>query len=180
MKITRRQWRRALALVLAVVSPFAMSAPPGTVGTFTGKPDGPIAIRYEIAGQPALGRALEISVTVASASPLDNVAISFGASEGLAVNTPLSGSSVVRIEAGETHEATVSVTPLVLDVLDLTVTVEADVAGTRQAATVLVPIRLAATKSRAPAALKPDAAAAETGVVVHSLRAIESPSGRLR
>jgi hypothetical protein len=179
MKITLPQLSRTLALVLAAVAPLAMSAPPGVEHTFIGKPDGPIAIRYEIAGQPALGRALEISVTVASALPLDDVALSFGASEGLVVNGPQAGLPVARIEAGEIHEATVSVTPLVLDILDLSVTVEADVAGTRQAGTVLVPIRLAAAKSRAAAPLKPDAAA-PNGAVVHSLRAIESPSGRLR
>jgi hypothetical protein len=180
MKITCPRWSHALAFVLAAFAPFAMSAPAGTARTYIDKPDSPIAIRYEIAGQPALGRALEISVIVGSTLPLDDVVLSFGASQGLVVDTALSALRVERIEAGEIHEATVSVTPLVLDILDLSVTVEADVGGTRQASTVLVPIRLAPTKSRVAAALKPDAAATEARVVVHSLRAIESPSGRLR
>jgi hypothetical protein len=68
-----------------------------------------------------------------------------------------------------------SVTPLVIDVLELAVTVEGDSDNGREIATTLVPIRLAAQKSREPATLKADPAGEG---LVHSLPAVAGPGRR--
>jgi hypothetical protein len=168
--------RFALALVLGLALALARAAPPGAARGIVGKPTGPIAIQHALAEPPALGRALEVSITVTSAVALDNVTLALAADEGLAFNTAVTALRIARIGAGETYATTISVTPLVLDVLEIAVTVEGDTAGARQAATALLPIRLVARKSRGPTALKVDPASRG---VVHSLPGRERPSDRL-
>jgi hypothetical protein len=140
-----------------------------------GKPMGPIAIRYELTSTPALGQTLEVAVTITSAVALDDVVVSFAADESLAFNTALTVQRVAHIASGAAYTTTFSVTPLVIDVLDLAVTVAGESRAGHEVGTVLIPVRLAAHKARSPAALRPDPA----GVgVVHSLPAVEGTGGR--
>jgi len=164
-----------LATAIAMLP--AVAAPPGYERPIIGKPTGPIAIRYELAAPPALGRPVEVTITVESDWPLRNVAVSLVPSEGLALDASQAAARIARIEPGEPYRTTVAVTPLALDILYLTVTVEADVNGTRQGRTLMVPLRLAEAKSRAAATIKADLAG---GNVVHSLPATPRPSERLR
>jgi hypothetical protein len=174
---TRNCLRYGLALLLAGAASIAVSAPPGAARAVVGKPTGPIEIRHALAGTPALGRPLEIALEIESAVPLDDVVVSLSGEDGLFVGASEATLRVPRIEAGEIYRAVVTVTPLVLDVLYLTVAVDGDAGGELQARVVLIPVRLAAQKSRSPATLKADAAG---DGVVHSLPAIEPPRGRLR
>jgi hypothetical protein len=139
-----------------------------------GKPSGPIAIKYEIAPTPALGRALEVAVTITSAVALDNVVVSFTADESLAFNTAVTVQRVAHVASGAVYTTTFSVTPLALDVLDLAVTVAGESSGGHEVGTLLIPIRLAAQKSRSPATLRADPAGQG---LVHSLPAVAG-SGR--
>jgi hypothetical protein len=173
-KLKSRYW---LAAMLASAASVAVSAPPGAIRGPVGKPTAPIAIRHALAAAPALGRPLEISIEIESAVPLDDVTVSLSGDNGLFVNASEATLRIPRIESDAVHRVTVTVTPLVLDVLYLTIVVDADTGGERQARTALVPVRLAAEKSRSPATLKADPAG---GGAIHSLPAVQSPSGRLR
>jgi hypothetical protein len=133
-----------------------------------GKPTGPIAFEYEITPTPALGRTLDVAVTITSAVALDNVVVSFTADESLAFNTATTVQRVAHVASGGAYTAMFSVTPLVIDVLDLAVTVEGDSSAGHEVGTLLVPIRLAEQKVHPPAALKADPAG---DGVVHSLPA---------
>ena len=163
----------ALASLLAAA--LASAAPVAAVRDFVGKPTGPIAIRFEITPTPALGRTLEVSITVTSGVALDDVTVSFGADESLAFNTPTTVLRVAHLADGATYTATLSVTPLVIDVLDLAVTVEGESSSGHEVGTALLPIRLAAQKARNPATLRPDPA---SGGLVHSLPAVPGPGRR--
>jgi hypothetical protein len=163
----------ALALLLA--TPLAVAAPPDALHESGGKPTGPIAIEYEIAPTPALGRTLEVSVTVTSAVALDDVRVSFTAEESLAFNTALTVLRVAHVAGGAAYTAKLSVTPLVLDVLELVVTVEGESGAGHEVGTALIPIRLATQKSRSPVTLKVDPAG---GGLVHSLPAAPGPGRR--
>lgn len=149
----------------------ASAEPPGVVRETGGKPMGPIAIRYELTSTPALGRTLEVAVTITSAVALDNVVVSFGAGESLAFNSATTVQRVAHVATGAAYTTTFSVTPLVLDVLDLAVTVEGESRAGHEVGAALIPVRLAARRTRSPATLRPDPA----GVgAVHSLPAVES------
>jgi hypothetical protein len=175
-RIDARPALRALgALMLVLAASLASAAPPSAAREIVGKPTGPIAIRYEITPTPALGRTLEVSVTVTSAVALDNVTLSFAADEGLAFNTATTVLRVAHVASGAAYTATLSVTPLVLDVLEIVVTAEGDANGDREVGTALIPIRLAAAKSRSPATLKADPAGPG---LVHSLPAATDPGRR--
>jgi hypothetical protein len=166
----------ALAAILLVGAAAAASAaPPRNVQELGGKPTGPIAIEYEIAPTPALGRTLDVSVTITSAVALDNLTVSFAADPSLAFNTAATVQRVAHVASGAAYTARLSVTPLVLDVLELAVTVEGDSDNGREIGTALVPIRLAAQKSREPAMLKADPAGEG---LVHSLPAVAGPGRR--
>ena len=166
---------RALgALALLLAAPLASTAPADSARAIVGKPTGPIAIEYEITPTPALGRTLEVSVTVTSAVALDDVVVSFAADEGLAFNTATTTLRVAHLAAGASYTATLSVLPLVIDVLEIAVTVGGDNGGNSEAGATLIPIRLAAQKSRSPATLKADPAG---GGLLHSLPATAG-SGR--
>jgi len=167
---------RALgALALLLAASLASAAPAGSARAIVGKPTGPIAIEYEITPTPALGRTLEVSVTVTSAVALDDVTVSFAADEGLAFNTATTTLRIAHLAAGATYTATLSVMPLVIDVLEIAVTVGGDAGGNREAGAVLIPIRLAAQKSRSPVTLKTDPAG---GGLLHSLPAVAGPGRR--
>ena len=166
-----------LALTLAGVASAAVSAPPGAVRAPGGKPAAPIAIRHALAAEPALGRPLQVSIEIEPGVALEDVVVSLSGGDGLFVSSSDATARIARIELGEIYRAAVSVTPLVLDVLYLTVVVDGNAGGVRQARTAMVAVRLAAEKSRSPATLKADPAG---GGLVHSLPAGPSPSGRLR
>jgi hypothetical protein len=171
-----RMNRSALGgLALTLAASLATAAPPNGVRATGGKPTGPIAIEYEITPTPALGRMLEVTVTITSAVALDNVVVSFSADESLAFNTATTLQRVAHVASGATYSATFSVTPLVIDVLDLAVTVEGDSSAGHEVGVLLVPIRLAAQKTRTPAALRADPAGEG---VVHSLPAAVGPGRR--
>jgi hypothetical protein len=155
-------------LAAIVFASLASAAPPDAVRAIGGKPTGPIAIEYEITPTPALGRMLEVAVTITSAVALDNVVVSFAGDESLAFNTAMTVQRVAHVASGAAYTATFSVTPLVIDVLDLAVTVEGDSSAGHEVGTLLVPIRLAAQKARPPATLRADPAGEG---VVHSLPA---------
>jgi hypothetical protein len=163
----------AVALTLGVS--LASAAPPSGVRETGGKPTGPIAIEYEITPTPALGRMLEVAVTITSAVALDNVVVSFTADESLAFNTATTVQRVAHVASGASYSATFTVTPLVIDILDLAVTVEGDSSAGHEVGTLLVPIRLADQKIRTPATLKGDPAGEG---VVHSLPAAVSTGRR--
>jgi hypothetical protein len=163
------------ALAALVFGSLASAAPPNGMRETGGKPTGPIAIEYEVSPTPALGRMLEVTVTITSAVALDNVVVSFNADESLAFNTATTEQRVAHVASGATYSATFSVTPLVIDVLDLAVTVEGDSSAGHEVGTLLVPIRLAPHKIRTPAALRADAAGEG---VVHSLPAAVGPGPR--
>jgi hypothetical protein len=160
---------------LAAIPTLAGAAPPDGLRETGGKPTGPIAIEYEITPTPALGRMLEVAVTITSAVALDNVVVSFAADESLAFNTATTVQRVAHVASGATYSATFSVTPLVIDVLDLAVTVEGDSSAGHEVGTLLVPIRLAPQKVRTPATLRADPAG---DGVVHSLPATAGPGRR--
>jgi hypothetical protein len=163
------------ALAAIAFASLASAAPPNGVRETGGKPTGPIAIEHEITPTPALGRTLEVAVTITSAVALDNVVVSFSADESLAFNTATTVQRVAHVASGATYSATFSVTPLVIDVLDLAVTVEGDSSSGHEVGTLLVPIRLAPQKVRAPAALRADPAGEG---VVHSRPAAAGPGPR--
>jgi hypothetical protein len=160
---------------LAATATLAGAAPPDSLRETGGKPTGPIAIEHEITPTPALGRMLEVAVTITSAVDLDNVVVSFTADESLAFNTATNVQRVAHVASGATYSVTLTVTPLVIDVLDLVVTVEGDSSAGHEVGTLLVPIRLAEQKIRTPAALKADAAGEGR---VHSLPAAVGPGPR--
>jgi hypothetical protein len=96
--------------------------------------------------------------------------VSFTADESLAFNTATTVQRVAHVASGAGYTATFRVTPLIIDVLDLAVTVEGDSGAGHEVGTLLVPIRLAQQKLRTPATLKADAAG---DGLVHSLPAAE-------
>jgi hypothetical protein len=163
------------AIALSLAASLASAARPSAVGAIGGKPTGPIAIGYEVTPTPALGRTLDVTITLTSSVALDNVTLSFAADAGLAFNTATTVLRVAHIASGATYTATLSVTPLVQDVLEIAVTAEGDAGGAREAGTALIPIRLAAAKSRSPATLKTDAAG---DGLIHSLPASAGPGRR--
>jgi hypothetical protein len=165
----------ALGLAFVLAASVASAAPPNGARETGGKPTGPIGIEYEITSTPALGRMLEVAVTITSAVALDNVVVSFTADESLAFNNATTVQHVAHVASGAAYAATFSVTPLVIDVLDLAVTVEGDSSAGHEVGTVLVPIRLAPQKIRAPATLRADPAGEG---VVHSLPASAAPGQR--
>jgi hypothetical protein len=163
------------ALAAIAFASLASAAPPDAVRVTGGKPTGPIAIDYEITPTPALGRILEVAVTITSGVALDNVRVSFTGDESLAFNSASTEQRLAHIASGAVYTATFSVTPLVIDVLDLVVTVEGDSNAGHEVGTLLVPIRLAPQKARPPARLRADPAG--TGLV-HSLPAVEGTGRR--
>jgi hypothetical protein len=166
--------RVGAALAAIACASLASAAPPDFVRETGGKPTGPIRIAYEITPTPALGRVLEVSLTIVSAVALDDVTVSFTADASLAFNTAATVQRVAHVASGAAYTATFSVTPLALDVLDLAVTVAGESSGGHEVGTLLIPIRLAAQKSRSPATLRADPAGQG---LVHSLPAVAG-SGR--
>jgi hypothetical protein len=144
--------------------------------TITQKPASPIQVSYQFADAPLLAQPLEISITISAEARLVDATLALHAGDGVIVNTIPSEIRIPLIEAGDTYRISVSVTPLVLDELFVTVAVEGGVGGVVQAGVAMIPIRLSTAKSRGSATLKPD----PIGSVVHSLPGIQSPSGRLR
>lgn len=187
-RVRRLSLTAALALAAAAVaanaaprgggsSGAAAATPPAVGYAIAGKPAPPIAIDYALAQAPALGRPLAIDIAVSSSFALDDVVVSLIAGDGLSLGPAQALHRIARIDAGSAYAIEIVVTPLVVDVLYLTVVVEADAGNERQARTALIPVRLAAVKSRVPATLKADPAG---GGLVHSLPAVQSPSSRLR
>ena len=164
-----------VAGALLVASALASAAPAHTMRDFVGKPTGPIAITFEITPTPVLGRTLEVSITITSGVALDDVTVSFGADESLAFNTPTTVLRLAHLADGATYTTTLSVTPLVIDVLDLAVTVEGDSSSGHEVGTTLIPIRLAAEKAGSPVTLR---TAPAGGGLVHSLPAAPGPGRR--
>lgn len=88
-----------------------MGVTSGTISSSDGKPGAPVSLSYELPAAPALGTAVDVSVTVIIDSPVDKVEISVTDSEGLQlVGTPQLSLGVQK--AGARHAMTVSVIPL--------------------------------------------------------------------
>ena len=162
---------RAVSLLwlLACCAELAVSAPPdpsareptaagasrvSSYGGSPGKPTGPIGVAFELRAEPAVGQSLEIELRVGSQTPLTDARVSLRPSEGLRLDAPGATALLTNVDATAGAVLTVTVTPLVEDVLYLTVVVEGVAGGAPQARSLMIPVRLATAKTRVPPLLK--------------------------
>ena len=113
-----------------------------------GKPVPPIAISYEIRGEPQVGRPLEIRVTTRSQVALTDVSFEVSGDERVAVATSTGGRNVARVPRDEAMIRTVTVTPLLEGSLHVSVLVQADINGVTQARNFLIPIQVGVPVTR--------------------------------
>ena len=139
------------------------------------KPVAPIAIEYEFAGPLSVGLPVEVTIRIDADAPMSDVELEFRGDDGLQLNLLATTQRIAVID--EPSTTTITVVPLAQELLYLTVSVEAELNGARQARTVLIPFRLAAERRKGTSAvLKVE----QSGELIHSLPASARPSGRLR
>lgn len=142
------------ANIAAVPVPTAATEKPTRAARdFVGKPVAPIDIDFELIGTPRLGHPVEIVITVTPQVSMTNAALTLTAPEGLVLSSP-GLTSIADTPAGTAANISLLVTALVVEVQYLSVFVEADLAGVRQARSIQIPIRLFAAPGLVPAQLK--------------------------
>ena len=141
-----------------------------------GKPVAPIAIDYRLVGQPVVGQALQIELTIRTRSTMSDVAIELAGGQSLVVSNTTR--QVSRIAADTPYRFTVTVLPEEAALLQLGVSVNGLIGPARQARSITIPIRLGTKKpaSQTP----PDLKVGPSGNVVHSLPAEERSDSRNR
>jgi len=133
------------------------------------KPSAPIHIAADFAGEPAVGQALGVTLTIRAGAAADDAVLSLSAVEPLVVTEPLGAVELGVLTPGEAATLAVTVVPLAGGTSYLSVTVSADIRGRRQSVVVPVAIRLpddALRQSEEDQAGKSESA-------VQSLRAVE-------
>ena len=111
-------------------------------GGWPTKPTPPIAIDYEIIGEPQVGRPLEIELSVHASMQMTNVSIALYGDERVAVTGFSESRTVARVPSDEVVVRRILATPLVGGALAVNVLVEADVAGQRQARTIAIQFQI--------------------------------------
>lgn len=164
----RMQRRRLLAMGVLLTLSGAVSAAPRGALARTAKPSGPVAMHYELIGEPTLGRRLTVVVTIEPALRLDAAEVTVHGDAGLVMNPGLERTAYGSLPAGQPLTLRFSVTPLELAELRLAVQVSGEVEGLPQSRNLSIPIRPSgAARKRAPARLKIDG----SGQIIHSLPA---------
>jgi hypothetical protein len=147
----------AVLVVAALAAPWpAAAAPPSHAhraearAERPGKPTGPIAVEYRVAGDPAVGVPLEIAVTARVQADIAVLRIEANASAPHAalVTPPLLTSVVEGVYSWE-----LTVVPLADDAGYVSVIVSGNVDGVAQARNVTISLRSAAAPSPAPAVI---------------------------
>jgi hypothetical protein len=137
------------------------------------KPLPPIAISYEMLGEPRVGQPLEIRVTMRSQVVLTEVSVDVRGDERLVLVPETRNRNVARVPSGEAMIRTVTVTPLLDGALHVSVLVRAEINGRAQARSVLIPIQVGPSISvpEAEGVVELD----ESGELIISLPAQEFP-----
>lgn len=134
---------------------------------FIGKPTAPIRIGHVIAGTPAVGQPVTITLTVTPGTDLVGASLALRAADSLVVIDPVGAVSLGDLAANESAELVVTVLPLAAGTQYLGVSVEGTLAGLRQARNVTIAIRL-------PGAVEQDAAGASAGKSDETVRSFEA------
>ena len=108
----------------------------------TAKPAPPISVDYQILGEPAVGRPLQIEVTTRSRATLSGVQLEIHAEERLAMSSVSPNRNISGSRREEATARTMTVTPLAEGVLEISVLVRATLNGTSQARSIVIPIRV--------------------------------------
>jgi hypothetical protein len=174
-----RGWPAAAALLLSAVVAQAAPAPsrPAPEDALArrtpGKPVAPIAIDYELLGEPRVGEPLRLQIRVRPEQALTRLTFGVDAQAGLTV-TPLELPAAGPVAAGESIARTLVVTPLEPGAWRVTLLVQGEGGTGSLARVVSIPIRTAApgsaSKPKAAGSLKED----RSGRTVVSLPAQES------
>lgn len=155
-------------------SPAATARPPAvTAAPVPDKPTAPIGIAYTFAGEPAVGNALEITLTVSAGAPLRDIVVTLGADDPLPILEPVMPVGLGALAAVESKDVSVTVLPLVARTHRLRVSVSALIGGRPQTRALVVPIRLAPPGPAKPAAPAGNAAGKNENAV-RSFRAVET------
>jgi hypothetical protein len=132
-----------------------------------GKPTAPIAVSYELDGQPALGQPLEVRITAVAGEGVTALSLE------LTADTALHIGQIARAaaSAGSAEQRwSVTVTPLQPGAAHLNVFVSGELNGTEQSRSVVIPLRTGARSAE-----RANAGKGETGVeTVISLPAEET------
>jgi len=139
----------------------------------SGKPMPPIAVGYELSGEPRVGQPLELRVTTRARIELTQVNVELHGDVRLSVLPPPGALNVARLPSDEVMILTVTVTPLVDGVLYLSVLVRANINGVARARNLSIPIPVGPADTRT--APESTALADESGELIISLPAREVP-----
>ena len=108
-------------------------------------PAGVFGLSYESPAEASLGQPLEIRITITSAHLVNSLTVGVYAHDGLAVSAPSLAAPLV--EAGESVHWVLTVTPYVEGALRISVLVQGQIDGARQAAQLTVPVQVGVMRS---------------------------------
>ncbi len=120
-------------------------------GSSAGKPVAPIAIDHAILGAPAVGRVLEIRITVRPQGTMTDLRLQAAGGDALQVEAADAVQRTASAAADAPAVWTVRVVPLATGVAQLKLTADGVIDGRRQARSIVVPIRTGAA-AKTPAA----------------------------
>ncbi|HEX5418623.1 MAG TPA: hypothetical protein VFY39_01355 [Gammaproteobacteria bacterium] len=126
-----------------VAAPLGEGAAAGASEPFDGgKPVAPFALEYRLAGAPAVGQPLEITLTVRPRSPMSELELHAAGESALQVNAESAEQTAASATAEDPAVWSVTVVPQQEGVSYLKLTASGIIAGRRQARSIAVPIRV--------------------------------------
>jgi hypothetical protein len=133
------------ALAAACAEPAVVAAPPGESASEAfgaEKPVAPFALDYRLAGAPALGQPLEVTLTVRPQSPMSDLELHASGESALEVNADSAEQTAASATPKDPAVWSVTVVPQQEGVSYLKLTAPGVIGGRRQARSIAVPIRV--------------------------------------